>query len=439
MSTFPTTTSSAPVAAAPSARWRLVALFVVAATMAVSVLAVVDVRRGGDLASSTAAGLDLDDVAVSISGIAAPDEITFSSLSLASSNASTAGQVSISDSRATLVAARSESAGLIGLAIVSPGRQGEAVAITPETTARALLALSPELLTPNLAVTLDNVNIIAADPSFEALVNAVAVQPTLTEPNSPVEEALAAILARVPVAEPRIDQGCDSIADTSAYPATGTCVRPLTETVEINNEQDRWALMFSGPSLTSPCAAIPPITRTVEPALITMQQCPGESLLVAPGPAVVPDGVDARVVADRITIASIFNSIDTWLLPFADLAGQRAPASSGFTAEIVDNPGPLVSNIDALLDSSSGLSSLANALGGGRLPPVERHVATISLSQEVIGSDQLLDTLKIPVAARNQLNSLLDLYDRTGQLIPEAEPVFRWDAAGAAAIDIGGE
>ena len=167
-------------------------------------------------------------------------------------------EVELPQGLAALVGLYGPDDSLIGLALVPGDRDRTVIEVSPTSTAHALVALSPDVLRPDLDKTLANIEVIAQDPAMEALVAAIATTSNLTLPNAEVEAAYAAIADRVPAQRPPSDQGCDSIADPRV--CRGRVVCPTQTDRRAHQQQARPMVVGvrRGDGWASLCTAIGP-------------------------------------------------------------------------------------------------------------------------------------------------------------------------------------
>ncbi len=434
----PTTRSSSGFSAPPG-WWRLFTIVIAAVSVAVVATWLAIAAQQEVTRDPLNPDIALRAIDITSENIAPSDSLSYRSLShqsavVSGADQTTATSVDVLAGSPTLVGVYAGETMLVGLAIVRPDE--DTATITPESSARALLTMAPGLLTADLDATLQRVDVISGDDSFASLVDAFATQPNLSEPNEVVESALAAILDRLPPEDPVADQGCDSVSDSAAYPATGSCVRPVSNGIEINNEQNRWAVLFGGADLDAVCAAVAPSAGSATGGQFVLQgrECDGRALLVAPGPANALAEIDPDILVNRIRVASMLTTTDEWVAPFVSLAGTSSSAPRAMRSTI-DAPAQLIAELGRLTSDPTVISH-ADGVSGEPATIGTRLQATIGLATTVIFDPSIATSFDLNLSARANLAPLLTFYDRTGQRMTAARTTQRWQARSADLITI---
>ena len=284
--------------------WRAVSLLVVLAALIVVALSILQARAASDVAIPTQRQIELEQTVVTVSGppVASGSEIAVLGLPDAQSrrpfdNAGT--ELDLPQNVLALVSLTNANGEIVGLAIVPPGDDRSQVQISFRSTAQSLVVLTPGFLRSNLDQHLAaNMDVIEADPAFEELVDALAMNSNITLPNESVEARVAAIADRLPIRQAPADQGCDSVVSRDAYASAGTCVQPGATGLTVSNEQDRWVLVFhETPDGNAACGIVAPAEEIGDEELISNTDCQGVARLAAPGPEA--DYRDAQELVDR--------------------------------------------------------------------------------------------------------------------------------------------
>jgi len=310
------------------------------------------------------------------------------------------------------------------------------VEISARSTARALVALTPGLLRPNLEETFANMGVVEADPAFQELVDAVATNSNITVENELVEQRLAAIADRLPIRQARADQGCDSVISRDAYSSAGTCVQPGASGLTVSNEQDRWVVVFhDAPGGTQACGVVAPTDSIGDDELILATNCQGLARLAAPGPEA--DYRDAQAEVDRqVRIAAGLTTLFDYTGPFADLTAGSAGFSSQATAHIRGNFVSLTDSLGALVDSNDQFEA-ALAVSGSATTAGQRHLAAVSAAEILI--DESDRTLFLPqrLAADSGHRAIVDFLLRSGERMTSERTDWRWVANASDTLDFG--
>lgn len=328
----------------------------------------------------------------------------------------------VPEARAFLIAAERATGELAGFALVTPSDPGRDLrnpadaggvwTIDPVTTARSLVALAPGVLDRDPALTTLRVNNVADTPEFDALVAEIIGTPDLRAATERLEQALAAVLDRVPGEGVLADPRCDSVAGSVSVPATGGCVFVLrgSTTVEISNGQPRWIAVFSNGE-SAACALVPP-----RPAAITFdlaEQCDVTIELAAPG--LLPDG-SGPALERQVALATALDAFSSYALPFADLAlGGSGAASNAALLAIADEPVGVTSAFGALLDANAVATESAATLADITQQPHQRSAALLTVSRFALADAAITDQLiaRTTTYEPNDVGaSLLAMYDR---------------------------
>jgi hypothetical protein len=351
--------------------WRVISLLAVTAALVVSTLSILQSRDANDVAVLQRDHLVLEDTTVTVTDIAVPGGASITVLGLAKSESrrdldATGTQIGLPKGIAVIVGLADSNGNLFGLALAPEGEGRSTIQISARSTAQALVLLSPGILRPSLTESIANTKVIETDPAFDKLVEAIRSNPNLSEDNELVEQAFAEIADRLPPTRPPAKQGCDSVIARDAYPSAGTCVQPEATGLLITNEQDRWALIYSGTDgFPQVCAAISPNNTVGAEVLIPSTKCSGNSLMVAPGP--IPNqGDDQALINKRVRSAAAIMHLYEYAGPFADLAGASAGYSGQSVAHIRRNTAEIVSSLSFLIETNE---EFAAAMDVVCLPP----------------------------------------------------------------------
>ena len=421
--------------------WRSVSLLAVAAAMAIGALSVLQARDASNVAVPDREPIALENTTVTITDLPITANAEVAVLGLPDSESrrgigADGVDIGLPEEMAALIALTDSSGAVVGLALVPEGEDRNRVRLSARSTAQALMVLSPGILRPNLAESFANLGVVESDPAFENLVDAVRSNSNLSTNNEAVEQAYAEIADRLPAQRPEADQGCDSVIARDAYPSAGTCVQPEDTGILIANEQDRWALVFSGtPGFAELCATVSPTGTVGAEVLIPSEQCVGNSLLVAPGP-VTNQGEDQQVIEDRVRVATAVNVLYEYAGPFADLAG----GSAGFTGEAVtyirQNFQEVVQSLTLLVDSNEEFSA-AMDVNRSAATALDRQVAAINAARIII---EAADTTAL-IPQRSPFDTrhldILDFFVRAGERMAGTRTDWRWEADAVGMVDFG--
>jgi hypothetical protein len=419
--------------------WRAISLLAVASALVISAWSILQARSASDVAVPERAPIELEDATVQVSGLAAGAGSKLVVLGLGESTTTdlTGAQTSIElpEATAAIVALVDNNDAIVGLAGV-PIDRPTVIEVSARSTAEALLLLSPGVLVADVDQSFANVEFITADPAFAALVNALATNPTISQPNDAAEQAFAEIADRLQAAPPAADQGCDSVLARNAYPSTGTCVQPKDTGIVITNEQDRWALLFAGPAdYTTLCAAVAPTGASGDEVLVPFTDCGGEAILVAPGP-VVDQGDAQQAIDDRVRAAAAMNALYDYAGPFADLAG----ASAGFVDEA---PSHLVASADSVVGTLSGLidsdPAFAAAMDVPRMSStaLDRHTAAIAAARSIVAASDSTELIPNRLPGNQRHDTILDFFERAGERMVNPRLDWQWDADAIGTVSFG--
>lgn len=420
--------------------WRVVSFGAVLAAMIITALSVIQSRSAGDVPVPEQAAIALQATTVTIADLPTPEGSHLAVLGLSDAESRRpveAGGTEIALPRdlAALVALTSGNGDLTGLAVVPDGGARLTTELSPRSTARALVVLSPGVLRPNLARALESSTNIENDPAFERLVDAIRTNPDISNDNPPVEQAFAEIADRI-VPGSEADQGCDSVVSGDAYPSAGTCVQPRPAGLVIENEQDRWVLVYSADDDGNlPCAAVGPVRSSAHDPLIPNEQCAGDSLLAAPGP-VLNRGEGQQLVDKRVRAAAAVTALHEYAGPFADLAG----ASAGFARDSVDHilrdTDEIVGSLTLLIETDDEFAA-ATDVARRATTPLDRHVAAVAAARLIIDTADTTAIIPQRVQGERGHTAILDFYTRVGERMISNQTTWRWEADGAGSADFG--
>ena len=418
--------------------WRALSFVLVSAAAIVLIIWTLQSRTASNLAVQNSRTLDADATMVVVEGLTLPPNPSVSVLGidgrLRTPLPADGVELDIPSRVASLVALHDGSDNLHGLALVPPGGDREPVAISPDSTARALMALAPSVLKPDLAKTNQSLVVIEADEAFDVLSEAIAASSNLSDSNPTVEAAVAAILDRVQ-RRGVPDQGCDSILNPRALAISGTCVEPSTSGATVSNEQDRWALAFSGPApWSSVCAAIAPAGTPGSQQSLDQGDCGTEALLAAPGPLSRSSSNDAAVI-NRVQVAAGVELYASYTAPFLDLVGGSAGLNRRDNTHVFSSLDELVAATSGLIGQDPGFDSALRLLVEAATP-IERHAATLAATRSL--TDAAGSYVPDWDAGASSHTMLLDFYDRVGeQMLVVDRAEYRWTADSSGVIAIG--
>lgn len=424
-------------------RWRLVSLAAVAFAVLVVTLSIVQDRRSADSAPPGEDALEFTDITVGGS------IVTAAHLQTSAHGDSTATEIRAVDASSgiamvpvsalgyALVTATTSDGAITGLAINDPANQ--TTTIDDLSTAQVLLTLSPALLLHDIDQASRSAARIVDDPMHDALVAAVASSQAITPANNELGASLAALLDRVPIPAPQPNQGCDSVSNSRAYPIAGTCVQPGNDTTTIENEQDRWVLVFGEQDDWSTiCASVPPAHATNSSRTISSTDCTSRVLLTTPGE--LPDnnvqfeGVTGDVLAARHDAATALTLLDAYVLPYAALTAgidgytDRVAVASSSVPEIVRELSQLMASDQLALDAVRAAYDPAST-------PAARHRATAQAAYSMLSSDRVVAALPTEIGQREQALALLDFYRSTASYMTAQRSGPTWTAVAAGVID----
>lgn len=395
--------------------WRIMLLLTALAAMVIFAVDLSRGRAGNDRSAAVSTERSTRLITVAVADLPVSDSTRTLALGLPRESASAAiGEPLAIPGGPGSVIALVDGADIVGLAVVDDGDTAE---ISPESTARALLRLAPGVFGRDTNRSRAQVDAIASDAAFVDLVNAVAVQPLVSDVNEPVEVALAKILERLRLPNPLPDQGCDSILDTQAYAAAGACVQPGDTSTTVKNEQDRWLLAYPAPDGATPCAGIGPEASAVSEVSIAQDACPEAVVLVGPGPATVSIAGDWQT---QIEAAAAITTADNWALPFMAAVGASPPEQSSTEALF-----------DSLGDYVNALSNVRSADTGAALTAGERHLGTILSARTMLNSDQIVALTGTDPSVPLLLTAL---YERAAETMTNAGTASRWSSPGLGLV-----
>lgn len=420
-------------------RWRVVSFLFVLATAIIVLISIVQARVYDD-APVPASGEDASppitiDATVDLS-LTDGATIGASALSEQARGALTdqGPQIMVPASGAALVSVYDASGALNGLGIAIAQQNG--VQISADSTARTLMTLAPAVLEPDINRAMTTVDGFTQDAAFDELVEALTEAPNLSAPNELVETRLARILDRIPVPVAPPDQGCDSIADTRAYPASGACVRPSADKVTISNEQDRWLLVYSPDAdWAEICAAVAPAGHAGSDVDVRNMDCPEGSLLVTPGPSATASTLaNNTVIAERKQVATAVTFLAAYLRPFAQLAageGGLGPES------LADDD--IIQISETLGNLGSDASSAIYQAFPNDVSPSTLHRHAVEASLAAFGSDDLDGLVSDSLGTAADARSLLGFYRRVGDHMVNSTEDQRWEADAVSTLIKAGE
>lgn len=419
--------------------WRVVSFLAVAAATVLAVIAVLGARTDGDItAISGGADVRLETSRVTVGALGAPAEGQLLTLGLDPSQmvpvVAGAADATVPAESAALIALYGPDGSTNGLALIQAATDRSAVEISADSTARALLALTPALLKANLDLTIAQIAVIAEDPAFDTLVDALTTDSNLSQPNTAVELALAEILDRVPN-NPTPDQGCDSVVDPAAYTAAGACVEPRPDGVAISNNQDRWGLLYANDSGRL-CAALAPDGHFGDRLLVTAASCAELATLVAPGP-IVDRALTEQGTVQRIRSAAALQMFASYVAPFADLGAGAAGFGSVTDTYVNENASDLVDDLNTIVDTNPGFVAALDTLVN-EANPTSRHIAGIASARALISAGAPTQLIPGRIEASTGYLDLLSFFERVGERMVDGRTTFRWTADSVGDIMIAG-
>ncbi len=420
--------------------WRVMSMLAVIAAVVISAWSILQSRDASNVSVPDREPVQLRTATVTVNDLPIPGGAHVAVLGLPEAESRQAidaagAQIDLPSELTSVIALTSGDGSIVGMAVVAAEDGRPNVRLSPASTAEALLVLAPGILQPNITETFANLDVIRGDPAFVKLVDAIAANPTLSEDNEGVEQAYAEIADRLPAKRPQSDQGCDSVLAADAYPAAGTCVQPKDTGLQISNEQDRWALIYSAPNdFADLCATISPTRTDGAEVFVPTEQCVGSSLIVTPGP--VTDGSGQATIDERLRIAAAVNSLYEYAGPFADLAGGSAGFSSASVAHIRQNSSDIVESLAFLIETNDEFAA-AMDVARSSTTSLDRHTAAVSAARQIIDASDT--TALIPQRAQfdDTYRSILDFYVRAGERMIAPRTDWRWEADAVGTIDFG--
>lgn len=348
----------------------------------------------------------------------------------------------VPDDGAYLVALTGPGEELIGLVLALPGATGRPareIRVTPTTTAQALLALAPGVLTRDEARLADRIASLSAAEDFSRLVQTVRASDDLRQPDQELEVLLAQVIDATLSNDSTRDQGCDSVSDERATARVGACFAPTTRPNEllVMNEQIRWLLVFRPTAEEQLCALIPPSPGS---GIVTTDSACGTTLdFAAPGP--VAAGSEPLDLAQRRgLLAGLVTAYSEFTLPFADLAAGASGANRDDAIErIAGNPGLVGSQFSELIADNPNLLASAEAYADPSATPSLRLSALTGLTraalrQPAIATALLADSPNYEPGPDDY--DLLDLYDRVIARHSSDGAVPNWSSDAFRRIDL---
>jgi len=343
---------------------------------------------------------------------------------------------------AYLVALTGPADELVGLVLARPGAAGQPareIRITPTTTAQALLALAPGVLTRDQARLADRIAGLSAAENFSRLVQTVRASPDLRQPNQELETLLAQVIDDTLAGESTLDQGCDSVSDERATARVGACFAPTARGNEllVMNEQPRWLLVFKPMVEEQLCALIPPSPGS---GIVTTDSACGATLdFAAPGP-IDPEGGPFDLAKRRSLLAGLVTVYSEFTLPFADLAAGASGANSEEAiSRIANNPGLVGSQFSELLADNPNLLASAEAYADPAATPSLRLSAVTGLTRAALGQPAIATALLADSPNWEPSSDdydLLDLYDRVIARHSSDGAVPNWSSDAFRRIDL---
>lgn len=440
------TSTQTPVSAALSlpkraGLWRVLSLAAVAAAVVITTISVLQARDASNVSLPTRPAITLESATVTVSDLPPPIEVAV--LGLESQNSRTAFEspsavVQLPVGAPAVVALYDADTSIVGLALVPADIDRATVEVSARSTASALFALTPGLLNPSMAETRNRVSLVENDPAFAALVDAVRANPNLSSANEAVELAYAELADRIPLFGVLADQGCDSVIARDAYSSAGACVQPQATGQFITNEQDRWALLYSGPaSWTDLCAIVAPASGEGSDVLVPSEQCSGDTLMVAPG-SFNSQSDNQEAVTQRVRSATAVNSLWFYAGPFAELVGGSAGFTAESTSHIRKRSAEIVGSLSLIVDSDE---AFAAAMDVSTRPSTarERHLSAVLAARTLIAASDSTSLIPTRNAGDTQHLDLLDFLARAGERMIANRTSTIWQADSVGMIDFGAD
>lgn len=421
--------------------WRVISLLAVLAAVVISTVAILQARNASNVATPKSAPLELETTKVTVADLNVNSDAQLAVLGLSQSSSQRAfdaagTEISVPRDSPAILALTGADGAVIGLATSRPNDDRATTVMSPRSTARTLMLLSPGMLRADLATTFAQLDTIEAEPAFDKLVEAVRANSNISADNEAVEAAYAEIADRLPAPGLVADQGCSSVIASGAYASAGVCVQPKATGQVLTNEQDRWALLFNGiDDYQTLCAIVAPRNLDGGEALIPSEQCAGEALLVAPG-RVVNLGSDQPTIDQRIRTASAVQMLYSYTGPFADLAGASAGFSRQTSSHLRQNATEVVQSL-AMLEQQSNEFSAAMEIALIASTPQDRHIAAVSATRLILGSADTAAIIPARSAADEGHLDILSFYQRAGERMVSQRTDWRWDARASGTVNFG--
>jgi len=423
-------------------RWRIVSLVAVAVAALIVTISIVQDRRSAD--REPPGGEDaLEYIDFTVAALPDPAVVIRSAAPIEPSEttidpSTNTGTVAVTGDGQALVVALTGSGQVAALAITDPTAQ-QALSLDERSTAQTLLMLSPALLDGDVDASARAASLISTDPMHDVLVAAISRNAALVSTNDDLGSSLAAVLDRVPLPSAQPDQGCDSISSLQAYTVAGTCVVPGNSATTIQNEQDRWVLVYGEPdNWSSLCTVLPPATATGTSASITADDCGARALVTSPGP--LPDDLDefadvtAPILTSRHDAATALMLLDDFVLPYAAVTA----GIDGYNDRAVVAPSAvplIVRELSQLMASDQLALDAVRAAYDPKSTPAVRHRAAAHAAHAMLSSEQVVAALPAELGQRTDALELLDFYDFTASFMTAERSGPIWTAAAAGVID----
>lgn len=444
---FPAAPDVTPVRPGP---WRIVSILGLALAIALVasglVAAIGEANIGID-----GLGVPTDRTRVEVAALGNPSGSSVEVLSIAEpERVAVSDQGSVEDLRVPrdrpfVVALYGSNGDFIGLATAGlvDGRTPPVVRVTPDSTARALIALSPSVLHPDAEVVASRVAQLSSTPEFNALVQSLLTLGDLGRSNPAVEQRLADVIDQLAVVDPRPDQQCDSVADPRAYAASGTCVLPSADEsrATILNEQDRWLIAFGGETPGATCGIIPPAQTPPVSVTIDGESCGVRVGLAGPGPVAVV-GEQGALAQQQVAIAAALHAFASYGAAFADIAGGLSGLSDQSDQRLSESPPAVGAAFVALLSDNRPLNESARLIADPLAAPGQRAAATVEIARDALANESILSVLSDddlnPLVTGSGGAALLDLLGRSAARQTEAGFVTLWSAPSFSQLTLTG-
>lgn len=377
------------------------------------------------------------------------------------SGISTDSTVRIANSDSVIISAQRNGVTLGLLAInaadlAAPSSEPLEVTISPETTAEALIALSPLMLNQGgLARSIQNTQDISHDQAVAALAAVIRTNPDLSNPNAELEARLAAVLDRVPAVASFADQGCDSVLNNRAVTLVGGCALPVDQGLEFHNEIDRWVAVFptaeeannsegasaetnSAKHIWKPCALISPAPHADSIQTIDAS-CVSSAFFISPGAlsdnapllntteaAQAGDLTQEGFAENLLRTAGALTINDEYVLPLLVHSGVSSYDEQVFRLELVSKQDWTWSQLQKIVTTNEMVRATASDALGLATTPQRRLDERLAIANAILASPDFANQFAFNVDGANRMHMLLRIYDRSSQEMKNTDTEIRW-------------